>query len=411
MPEEQQTNQKPSTRLHPNIYILALTSYLTDVSSEMLVNVLPLFLVNTLHQSTGVVGLIDGIAESTASLVKVFAGSLSDRLGKRKPLAVLGYGLSTIAKPFLYFASSWGWVLGVRFADRIGKGIRTAPRDALIAGSVDSNQRGRAFGLHRAGDTAGAFTGLLIAAFIIWSTQASSAELTSSTFRWIVLASIIPAVLGVLVLAWGARDVESHAEQTAQTRGESIGWHNLDGRFKRFLLVMVIFTLGNSSDSFLILRGQERGLSVLQVMGMLLTFTAVYTLLSGPAGVLSDRLGRRRLILGGWLVYGLCYLGFALAAAGWQVWLLFAFYGAYYAATEGVAKAYVADLIPQAQRGTAYGFFNASIGIVALPASLIAGLLWQGLGNWLGFGPSAPFFFGAGMAILAGTLFYWLDRK
>ena len=409
MSKKPETTVQPNNRLHPNVYILALTSYLTDVSSEMLANVLPLFLVNVLGVRTGIVGLIDGIAESTASLVKVIAGDLSDRQGKRKPLAVFGYGLSTLAKPFLYFASTWGWVLGVRFADRIGKGIRTAPRDALIAGSVQSDQRGRAFGLHRAGDTAGAFTGLLIAAAIIWGAQSGSTELTIETFQWIVIASIIPAILAVVVLTLGARDVEQQPRAGSQNR--ATGWKTLDSRFKRFLFVMILFTLGNSSDSFLILRGQERGLSVLQVMGMLLTFTAVYTLLSGPAGTLSDRIGRRKLILGGWLVYGLCYLGFAVADTGWQVWLLFAFYGAYYAATEGVAKAYVADLVPQEQRGSAYGYFNAAIGIAALPASLIAGLLWQGVGKWIGFGPTAPFMFGASLAILAGGLFYWLDRQ
>jgi MFS family permease len=404
-------DQEPkSTRLHRNVYVLALTSFLTDISTEMLVNTLPLFLVNVLGVRTGVVGLIDGIAESTASLVKVYAGGFSDRMQRRKPLAVLGYGLSALAKPFLFFASSWAWVLGVRFADRIGKGIRTAPRDALIAGSVHPSQRGLAFGLHRAGDTAGAFTGLLIAAAIIWSSQLQSAELTRQTFRWLVLASIIPAVLGVLVLAASAQDIEAvHTPQKSSAR--NIGWRSLDIQFKRFLFVMVLFTLGNSSDSFIILRGQERGLSVLQVMGMLLTFTAIYSLLSGPAGILSDRLGRRRLILAGWGVYGLCYLGFALSRTGGQIWLLFGLYGAYYAATEGVAKAYIADLVPQPQRGTAYGYFNAAVGISALPASLIAGFLWQGAGRWNGLGPAAPFFFGAGLAILAGLIFLWMDHK
>jgi MFS family permease len=180
----------------------------------------------------------------------------------------------------------------------------------------------------------------------------------------------------------------------------------MDSRFKSFLLVVVLFTLGNSSDSFIILRAQERGLSVLQTMFMLMTFTAIYTVLSGPLGALSDKIGRRRLIIGGWLAYGLVYLGLAFSATGWHIWALFGLYGVYYAATEGVAKALVADLVPDAQRGTAYGLFNAAIGLTALPASVIAGLLWQGVGAWTGFGASAPFFFGAAMALLACALFW-----
>jgi len=392
-------------RLHPNIWVVTATSFLTDISSEMIVYLIPLFLANILGVRTAVIGLIDGIAETTASLLKIYSGALSDRLGKRKGLAVLGYGLSTIAKPFLYFANTWGWVLGVRFADRTGKGIRTAPRDALVAASTDEKSRGLAFGLHRAGDTAGAFIGIGIAALIIWLTQANASLLSVATFRTAVLVSILPAVLAVVVLALGAKDVT-----VASGGGEKmrLSLKGMDARFKAFLLVVILFTLGNSSDSFIILRAQERGLSVLQTMFMLMTFTAIYTLLSGPLGALSDKIGRRRLIIGGWLAYGLVYLGFAFSQAGWHIWALFGLYGVYYAATEGTAKALVADLVPDAQRGTAYGLFNAAIGLTALPASVIAGLLWQGVGAWTGFGASAPFFFGAAMALLAMVLFWRL---
>jgi MFS family permease len=388
-----------TSRLHPNIWILSITSLLTDVSSEMLANVLPLFLYNVLGVQTTVIGLIDGVAETTASLVKVFSGRLSDQLGKRKMLAVLGYGLSTIAKPLLYFANSWGWVLGVRFTDRVGKGIRTAPRDALLAGSAKPEQRGLAFGLHRAGDTAGAFLGLAIATLIIWLTQSATSMLSRHTFQIIVLASIIPAILAVLILALGARDVVTPAAGK-QVDASKLNWKALDRRFRIFLMVVVFFTLGNSSDSFIILRGQERNLSVLQIMGMLMTFNAVYSILSGPTGSLSDRIGRRKLMLTGWMLYSLIYLGFALARSGVQVWVLFGLYGIYYALTEGTAKALVADLVPQEQRGTAYGYFNAAIGLTALPASLIAGGLWQ----WIN--PAAPFFFGAAMALFAGILLH-----
>jgi MFS family permease len=399
-------NKTGLRRMPLNVWILTATSFLTDISSEMIINLIPLFLANVLGVRTAVIGLIDGIAETTASLMKVYSGALSDRLGERKWLTVLGYGLSTLAKPFLYFANTWGWVLGVRFTDRLGKGIRTAPRDALVADSIDEKQRGLAFGLHRAGDTAGAFVGIAIAAAIVWATQASAIDLSRRTFQIAVLASIIPAVLAVLVLALGAREVKGAKKADLPT----LRLKDMDGRFKAFLIVVVLFTLGNSSDAFIILLGQNRGLNVLHVLLMLMTFNLIYAALSGPLGSLSDRIGRRRLILGGWLAYGLVYLGFGLSTSGWQVWVLFGLYGLYYAATEGVAKALIADLVPVERRGTAYGLYNASVGLTAFPASLIAGLLWQGLGSWNGFGPSAPFYFGASLALLAGVLFWRLVR-
>ena len=390
-------------KLHPNIWIVTATSFLTDISSEMIVYLIPLFLSNVLGVRMAYIGLIDGIAETTASLLKVYSGALSDKLGQRKWLAVIGYGVSTIAKPFLYFANSWGWVLGVRFSDRVGKGIRTAPRDALVAASTDENNRGLAFGLHRAGDTAGAFLGIAIAAWIVWLTQKGALQITREAFQTAVLASIIPAVLAVIVLGVGAAEVGGSGKGVERKR---LSFKEIDPRFGKFLLITILFTLGNSSDSFIILRAQERGLNVLQTLLMLMTFTAIYTILSGPLGALSDKIGRRKLIIGGWVAYGLVYLGFAFASAGWQIWTLFGLYGIYYAATEGVAKAFVADLVPEAQRGAAYGWFNAAIGITALPASLLAGLLWQGLGQWAGFGASAPFFFGAALALAAGILFW-----
>ena len=393
-------------KLHPNIWVVTATSFLTDVSSEMLVYLIPLFLSNVLGVRMAFIGLIDGVAETTASLLKIYSGALSDKIGKRKWLAVLGYGISTIAKPFLYFASSWGWVFGIRFADRVGKGIRTAPRDALVASSTDETNRGFAFGLHRAGDTAGAFLGIAIAAFIIWMTQTNADLLSAHTFRIAVLASVVPAVLAVIVLGVGATDLGGTGKKSGAMR---LSFEGMNPRFKKFLMIMILFTLGNSSDSFIILRAQERGLSVLQTMFMLMTFTAIYTFLSSPLGSLSDKVGRRKLIIGGWLAYALVYLGFALAGAGWQIWILFGLYGVYYAATEGVTKALVADLVPEAQRGTAYGLFNAAIGITALPASLMAGLLWQGLGSWAGFGASAPFFFGAVLSLLSCVLFWRME--
>jgi MFS family permease len=388
-----------------NVWIVTITSFLTDISSEMIFNLIPLFLANVLGVGTAIIGLIDGIAETTASLTKIYAGALSDQLGRRKRLAVIGYALSAFSKPFLYFANTWGWVLGVRFADRLGKGIRTAPRDALVADSIDEKQRGLAFGVHRAGDTAGAFIGLGLAALIVWLTQAGAAELTRRTFQVAVLVSIVPAVLAVIVLALGAHDVPGTQKSS---RSLQLTLEGLDPRFKMFLFVVILFTLGNSSDSFIILLGQNRGLDVLQIMLMVMTFNLVYATLAGPLGSLSDRLGRRSLIIAGWIVYGLIYLGLARSQTGMQVWILYALYGIYYAATDGVARALVADIVPQERRGGAYGLYNGAIGITALPASVIAGLLWQGAGSWPGLGPSAPFIFGAVMALLAGILFWRL---
>jgi MFS family permease len=389
-------------RLPRNVWVLSITSYLTDVSSEMLFNLLPLFLVNVLGVRTSVVGLIEGIAEATASLLKIFSGALSDYLENRKKLTVLGYGLSALAKPLLYLANSWTWVLGVRFADRVGKGIRTSPRDALLADSTPEDRRGFAFGLHRAADTAGAFTGLVIAALVVWFTQAGAGELSRYTFQQVVLVSIIPAVLGVLVLIIGVREVTRPKSDSPRPRFKFTG---LGNRYWAFIAVLFIFTLGNSTDAFIILRAQERGLSVLQVLGMLITFNAIYTLVASPAGALSDRIGRRKVLIAGWAVYGLIYLGFAAAETGAQIWIFYGVYGLYYALTEGASRAFVADLVPQEQRGTAYGFFHAGIGLAVLPASLIAGILWQGIGSWAGLGPSAPFYFGAVLALFAMVLF------
>jgi len=387
-----------------NVWIVTATSFLTDVSSEMIFNLVPLFLANVLNAGTAVIGLIDGLAETTASLMKIYSGALSDKLGNRKWITVIGYGLSTIAKPFMYFADVWEAVLGVRVADRLGKGIRTAPRDALVAESIDEKQRGLAFGVHRAGDTAGAFVGLGIAAAIVWFTQAAAVDLTRRTFQIAVLVSIVPAVLAVIVLAIGARDVAGKGKSQLPT----LSLKGMDSRFQLFMLVLVLFTLGNSSDAFIILLGQNRGLDIVQILLMLMTFNLIYSVLAGPLGALSDKVGRRRLIIGGWIAYGLVYFGFALSHTGWQIWTLYGFYGIYYAATEGSAKALIADLVAPERLGTAYGIYNAAIGLTALPASVIAGLLWQGAFGWMGFGPSAPFFFGAVLALLAGIMFWRL---
>jgi len=387
-------------RLPRNVWAVSLTSFFMDVSSEMVLNILPLFLSNVLGVKTNIIGIIEGAAEATASLLKLFSGWLSDKLRARKWLAVAGYGISALAKPFFYFANTWGVVASVRWADRVGKGVRTAPRDALVADSIEEKHRGLAFGLHRAADTAGAMLGLLIALGVVWLAQSSAVALGSDTFRAVVLISLLPAVLAVLSLVIGARDVPV----TKQREAPKFALRSLGRPFAVFMIIVGIFDLGNSSDAFLVLRAQERGVSVIGILGMLVVFNLVYTLISTPAGSLSDRIGRRKLIVGGWLAYAAIYLGFGLAQSGWQVWILYAIYGLYYGLAYGTTKAMVADLVPESVRGTAYGTYNAVLGILDFPASVIAGVLWQGVGAWEGFGPSAPFLFGAALALIAALL-------
>lgn len=387
-------------QLPRNVWAVSLTSFLMDVSSEMVINLLPLFLSNVLGVKTNIIGIIEGVAEAVASVLKVFSGWLSDRLGSRKWLTVAGYGFSALTKPFFYVADTWGAVAGARWADRVGKGIRTAPRDALVADSVDERTRGLAFGFHRAADTAGAMLGMLIALGIVWAAQRGAVGLQASVFRTIVLVSIVPAVLAVISLAVLARDVPIKAQRAAP----KFAFRGLGRPFVIFMLIVGLFDLGNSADAFLVLRAQERGLSVAGILGMLITFNFIYTAISMPAGALSDRIGRRTLIIGGWIAYALIYLGFGLARAGWQIWALYGLYGIYYGMAYGTAKALVADLVPAALRGTAYGTYNAVLGVLDFPASAIAGILWQGLGGWQGFGPSAPFIFGGVLALVAALL-------
>jgi MFS family permease len=395
MTQPAESKPKPGWRSLPrNVWAVSLTSFFMDISSEMVVNLLPLFLSNVLGVGTGIIGLIEGVAEATASLLKVFSGWLSDKLGARKWPAVAGYAVSALSKPFFLVANAWPAVAGARWADRVGKGIRTAPRDALVADSIDEGQRGLAFGFHRAADTGGAVVGLLIALGVVWAAQSAAVELGRSTFQVVVWISLVPAVLAVLSLALGAQDVP--VDRTRQR--PAISFRGLGRPFLVFLLIVGLFDLGNSSDAFLVLRAQERGLSVTGILAMLATFNLVYALVSTPAGSLSDRIGRRRVIVGGWLAYAAIYLGFALAGQGWQVWALYALYGVYYGLAYGTAKALVADLVPAELRGTAYGTYNATLGLLDLPASLIAGLLWETIS------PAAPFYFGAALALLAAVL-------
>ncbi len=389
--------------LHRNVWATSGTSFLTDVSSEMILNVLPLFLANVLGVRVWAVGVVEGLADATAALLKLYSGWLSDRTGRRKWLAVTGYAVSSAVKPLYLMAASWTAVAGIRLGDRVGKGIRTAPRDALLADSSARSRRGLVFGIHRAADTAGAVVGLLVTVAVVERMQAGGSLLTAETFRTLVLWSLVPAFLAVLVLAVGARDVARvpDAERRPPPRirlrglGRGFGW---------FTVCAVLFQLGNSADAFLILRAQERGLSLSEILWLLVAFNVVYALVAAPGGALADRLGRKRVLLGSWLLYGFCYMGFAMARTGGHIVALYLPYAVYHGLSAGAAKALVSDLVPAELRALAYGGYAAAVGIVALPASLLAGLLWEGVGDWRGFGPAAPFWFGAATGVLAALL-------
>jgi len=396
-PNDAEATRRRIWGLNPNIFFLGVVSLLTDVSTEMIFALVPLFLCNVLGVGATVVGLIGGLSESTDAVLRIYSGRLSDRLGKRKFLAVIGYAVSTIAKPFMYLASTWGVVLAVKFSDRVGKGIRTSPRDALVADSVSAGERGKAFGVHRAMDTSGAVLGLAIAAVIIYFVQGGGFELSLRTYQWLVLVGVVPAVLSVLVLLGFVREKKRMPPYAGSQGGlaPGKGAAGFDARFKIFLVIMAIFTLGNSSDFFVVLRAQNLGSPVLSIALMLVLFNVGYAAFSVPAGILSDRIGRRRVITLGWTVYAVVYLGFAMASSLWQVWILFACYGIYYGIAEGVARAFVADLVPEDKRGTAYGLYHGVVGLTLLPASLIAGGLWDTIS------PAAPFYLGAGLAFVA----------
>jgi len=370
-----------------NVFFVGLTSFFTDISTEMVYPLIPIFLTTVLGAPVAIVGLVEGIAESTASLLKVISGWLSDRTQRRKRLTVLGYGLAAIAKPLLALSFVWWQVLIARFVDRFGKGVRTSPRDALIADSTSSEDYGKAFGFHRGMDTLGAALGPLIAF--------AALPLLHNNFRLYFSFAIIPAVIGVVVLALFVKE----KVRAAKVENLRLSLKPFNRQFKLFLLIALIFTVGNSSDAFLILRANNVGVAVGLIPLVYFVFNTVYALASTPIGALSDRIGRKVVIIAGYLIFAIVYLGFALVKSPFTIWLLFAAYGLYYAFTEGIFKAFTADLVPENLRGTAYGFLSLVLGIALLPASLIAGFLWDKIS------PSAPFFFGSAVSLIALVLF------
>ena len=374
-------------KLGRNVMALSAVSFLTDVSSEMIYPLLPVFLTTVLGANASFIGAIEGAAETTAALLKLASGWWSDRVRRRKPLVVLGYGIATFMRPLVAIAQSAVQVLLIRVADRVGKGIRNAPRDALIAESVDPSIRGKAFGFHRAADHAGGVLGPLIA-------------FAALTYQWAPIRTVfwlaaIPGVLSFVVLVVFVREIErSHAAPVSTGPDLSLP---LGARFWRVLGVIFVFTLGNSTDAFLLLRANQLGVAVGLAPILWAALHVVKSLSSTPGGALSDRIGRRPTLIMGWTLYALVYFGFARATAAWQAWALFAVYGVFFGLTEGAERALMADLVAPERRGTAFGWYNLSIALGALPASLLFGWVWDHAGA-----PTA-FIMGASLALAAAV--------
>lgn len=401
-------------RLGRTVVALGFVSMLTDMASEMVYSQNPLFLTRVLGAPAWVVGLVEGIAESTASLLRLIAGWLSDRSGRRKPLTLFGYSLGALSKPLIALASAWPVFLFLRFLDRLGKGLRASPRDALITETTPPSIRGRAFGLHRAMDTTGAVLGPLLGVWFLAHASAGTRRFLLSVWhitfsgltavgeegdlRRLFLFAGLPGLLAVLMLLLAVREKPGSAPDASAARPPAFPrWRDLHPRYRRFLLAVLVFNLGNSSDAFLVLRASKLGFSPGEILWLYAAFNTVEAALGYFAGTLSDKVGRRPLILAGFLVFAAVYLGFALAAGKTAIWALFLLYGGYYTLTQGTQRAYAADLASPQQRAAQIGAFQTVVGVALLPASVIAGLLF-------GWHPAAPFAFGAIMALLGALL-------
>ena len=354
----------------------------------MIYPLLPLFLTQVLGAGVIFVGLIEGIAESVSSFLKLFSGWFSDRFQRRKRIILLGYSLASITRPFMGLATSAYHVLFLRFFDRIGKGVRGAPRDALLSQSCAEGERGKAFGFQRTMDHAGAMAGPLVATLLL--------STLTLDLRTVFILSIVPAFFCVFILFRGVTDITG--ERTSSRPALKLRWNAWNRRFKYFLLIIILFTLGNSSDAFLLLRARELGVDLVSIPILWFFFHFSKTIFSVPGGVLSDKIGRRGVMILAWTIYGLVYLGFAFASKNDHVWILFFVYGLFFGLAEGTERAWVADLVEESKRGTAYGVYNFSIGMAALPASVIMGFIWKKVGvQW-------AFSFGAIMALTAALL-------
>lgn len=374
-----------------NVIVLGVVSFFADLSSEIVSPLIPIFLTTVLGAPVSVVGLIEGLAESTASLTKVVSGWWSDRLPRRMPLVLGGYGLAALGKLLIGLAGGWPLVLFARFIDRLGKGVRGSPRDALIADSTPADQRGRAYGLHRAMDTAGAVVGPLVAlALVAWLIE---------DLRTIFLLAVIPGVLSTLAVLFVRETPRVRvAAPPAEVGAAKTGIRQLDRRLLLFLVASLIFAIGNSSDIFLLLRAKELGLSTTAAILAYVVYNFVYMSAAYPMGALSDRIGRRGIFVSGLAIFAVVYTGFALVTSTTLLWPLFALYGLYMACTDGIGKALVSDFAPADRRGAILGLYGTMTGLATFFASLLAGLLWDYVGI------PAPFLLGAVGAVLGGAL-------
>jgi MFS family permease len=372
-----------------NVFFTGVVSFFMDVSSEMIYPLVPLFLANVLGVNKSMIGLIEGIAESTASLLKVFSGWLSDRIGQRKNLMLAGYAISTLSRPIIAIAGAWQQVLASRFVDRLGKGIRTAPRDAIIAESTEATHLARAFSFHRSMDTMGAVVGPAIALLLL--------QLHNNNYKMVFWYSMIPGCIAVLVIM--AFIKEKKRSELAKAERPKLTLKDFGWKIKFFILIATLFALGNSSDAFLILRAEQVGIPMVMIPAVYLMFNFIYSLSAIPAGIAADKFGKKRIILLGFVLFAFLYAGFALAKNSAAIWWLFAIYGIFMGLTEGIQKAFLATIIPPDFKATAFGVYATAVGLATLPASLIGGLLWDYVS------PSATFYFGAATATLSAVLF------
>ena len=381
-----------------NVIVLGFVSLLNDGASEMIYPLLPVFLTAVLGAGPAALGIIEGIAEATASLLKLYSGYLSDRVKRRKGWIIAGYSISNVIRPLIAFSTSWLHVLTLRFLDRVGKGLRTSPRDAIIADSTPAEFRGKAYGFHRAMDHSGAIVGPLAATGLLL--------IYHDDLKTIFLLSFVPGLLAVLMLLFGLKEKPAEVPRAASASFNiRSAWAEMPAGFRKYLLIILVFTLGNSTDAFLLLRAQRLGVSVTLLPMIWVVLHVVKMAFSVPGGILSDRIGRKKVIVAGWIVYALVYAAFGLANRQWHAWALFAVYGIYFGLTEGVEKALVADFAPVHLRGSSFGLYHLIVGIGALPASLLFGLVWQK------FGAAAAFGMGASLAMLASVMLSMLAVK
>lgn len=381
-----------------NVVYIGFLSFFGGISQDIFVPILPLYLSNVLGFNKSFIGISEGLVTSGASIFKIVSGFLTDKFGKKKPFIFLGYFFSLVARPLLALTVSSTAILGLRFLDGVGKGMKDSPKDALIADSAKASSRGKSFGVARMLDTFGSVVGPIALFGLLYFLKDNS-----SKYHIILFTTAVPLFVTLAILKYGVR------ETAATGRPVNISSPvRLPRRFYIFLGIILLFSIGNSSDIFLILRAQNVGITLLAIPLVYAAFNFVYAAASVPLGSLSDRIGREKVIVLGWCAYALAYFGFALANASYQIWLLFAFYGLYYATTEGVAKAFVADMVSVDHRGRAYGIYNTAIGLVALPASFIAGFLWDHIN------PAAPFFFGGALSVTAIFLlliYLWFSKR